>query len=356
MAASDLASVTYARSERTRKRAGIHRPPGDPSVPSFPNPAFEPLPPPGRTPVRSTRARRGTGAPVPGHSPWPLILRALEIHRSALLAAPDAMGVGAGLRRRGGCVGAEPCVTVFVRRKRSPAALRRAGARPLPERLEVPGRGSVPMDVVEAGSLRRNLACGARVGSGALERGGRWGTLGMVARELGSGRAVAITAMHLTGRDSHPPGDPLAFAAVDRMGEEPVLLGTLLGGTLRGVDAAKISIDAPARVSDFLPGVGFLGRPRALTHRDVRSPVHLYGARSRYQAGFVTGLGADFPGEGLAGAFLVAMRCGRGDSGAVCCDLDGSVLGLHVGSLRAAPETQVFCPIVKVLEALGCEW
>jgi hypothetical protein len=304
------------------------------------------------SPPRRLHARAAAGPRV--ELGWERLRRVLEIHRAALSALPGVLGTGVGYRRRAGRLAGEPCVTVYVRRKRAPEALLRAGAVVLPERLHARGT-SVPVDVVEAGALRRNLACGARVGSHGLGPGDRWGTLGMVARDRASGRPVAITAMHLTGRAAHPPGEPLRFSAVDRAGECPVPLGELLAGTTLGVDAAKISIDAPGGVSALLPGVGLPGPARAVAGTDLRTGVQLYGARSGYQPGFVTDLWADFPGEGLTGAFLVAMRCGRGDSGAVCCDVDGAVLGLHVGSLRAAPLAQVFCPILPALEALSCE-
>jgi hypothetical protein len=160
--------------------------------------------------------------------------------------------------------------------------------------------------------------------------------------------------MHITGRRRHPPGEPLRFTTFDQAHGRAVPLGILVAGTTDGVDAAKISIDPPARVVNFLPGIGHLRPPRAICDTDLREPVHLYGARSRYQAGIITDIEADFPKDRLAGAFLVSMTCAHGDSGAVCCDLRGAVLGLHVGSLAGAPRTQVFCPIHRVLSALNC--
>jgi hypothetical protein len=161
--------------------------------------------------------------------------------------------------------------------------------------------------------------------------------------------------MHVTGLKAYPPGAKVVFKAVDLPGGTPVHLGRLLEGTMQGVDAAKISIDPPVQVTAFLPGVGPLRKPRALTPADLHRPVQLYGARSRYQPGFITDLNVTYPQDDLEGVFLVRMKCGSGDSGAVCCDLNGAVLGLYVGSRTNDAAVQVFCPITTVLRALDCE-
>ncbi|HYW09795.1 MAG TPA: hypothetical protein VE913_22720, partial [Longimicrobium sp.] len=201
----------------------------------------------------------------------------------------------------------------------------------------------------------RRLSCGARIGWRGVGTGDGWGTLGVVARERAGGRPVAITAMHLTGLAGYPPGSPLVFHAADGPGAAPVRLGLLLMGTLDGVDAAKVSIDPPLTVDPFLPGIGRPRGCRPVSAADLRAPVQMYGARSRYRAGLIVGVATDFPADGLRGAFLVEMRCGNGDSGAVCCGLDGAALGLYVGSLAADAGIQVFCPMDAVLEALDCE-
>ncbi|HEU0013627.1 MAG TPA: hypothetical protein VFQ45_08070 [Longimicrobium sp.] len=158
----------------------------------------------------------------------------------------------------------------------------------------------------------------------------------------------------MSGLARFPPGQELEFHAADAPASTPVRLGRLLQGTMEGIDAAKVSIDPPVRVDDFLPGIGPLRTPRAVGGADLQQPVQFYGARSRYQAGFITDVAATFPRDGLRGAFLVAMHCRDGDSGAVCCDLSGAVLGLYVGSLRGDRSIQVFCPITAVLDALDC--
>jgi hypothetical protein len=205
------------------------------------------------------------------------------------------------------------------------------------------------------GRLGRGLSCGARIGSRGLGAGDGWGTLGLVARDRANGRAVAITAMHVTGFARYPPGPEVRFEAMDVAGTVPVRVGRLLMGTVDEVDAAKISIDPPARVTPFLPGVGPLRRTRALTPDDLKRPVHLYGARSGYTSGVITDPRMAHPPGGLKQAFTVSMACGGGDSGAVCCDAEGAVLGLYVGTLADFPSLQVFSPIRAVLDALGCD-
>jgi hypothetical protein len=265
---------------------------------------------------------------------------------------PHVVGTGMSYRRRRGTWILEPCVTVYVRRKLPPEVL--DGAL-LPGLLATADDLNVGVDVVEAGRIRRRLSCGARVGRRGLGPGQGWGTLGLVARNRINGWPVAITAMHLTKLKAFPPGQPVKFEAVDLPGGKPVRLGYLLQGMMEGVDAAKISIDPPTEVARFLPGVGAVTEARALTPGDLHAPVQLYGARSRYQPGFVTDVDVSYPHDGLYGAFQVKMKCANGDSGAICCDLRGRVLGLYVGSRTSDATTQVFCPIIAVLEALDCE-
>ncbi|HYR09820.1 MAG TPA: hypothetical protein VEQ60_18745 [Longimicrobium sp.] len=285
-------------------------------------------------------------------APWSQVQAALHFHADAFSAIPNVVGMGMSYRRRRGTWTTEPCVTVYVRRKLPPEELYSAI---LPAALVTPDGGSVGVDVVEAGRIRRRLSCGARIGWRGLHSGQGWGTLGLVARSRVERRPVAITAMHVTGLKEFPPGEPVRFEAADLPGGEPVPLGHLLRGLMEGVDAAKISIDHPIEVAGFLPGVGALTEARTLEPSDLHAPVQLYGARSRYQPGFVTDLDVSYPHDGLYGAFQVKMRCGSGDSGAVCCDLSGRMLGLYVGSRTSDATTQVFCPITAVLEALDCE-
>jgi hypothetical protein len=302
-------------------------------------------------PGDSACARDHVGLP-PTRGYWSRVNAALHLHERALSTVPNVLGTGMSYRRRGGAWTNEPCVVVYVRIKQQPKELE--GPR-LPAVLTISDGRSVGVDVVEAGSLERRLACGARIGYRGLGSGQGWGTLGLVARSRVDGRPVAITAMHVTGLETFPPGEKLLFEAVDSPGGEPVALGHLLQGVMDGVDAAKVSIDHPIRVARFLPGVGELKQARHLGPWDLHAPVHLYGARSRYQPGFVTDLDVSYPRDGLRGAFQVKMKCGNGDSGAVCCDLSGRVLGLYVGSRSSDSATQVFCPMTAVLEVLDCE-
>src|SRR5215213_6934175 len=136
---------------------------------------FPPSPPPRsvcppRPPVEFGRAllTRRAGAGCVQEEPWEVVRGALDMHRARITGRPDVLGVGLAYRRRGGGFAPEPCLTVYVRRKWSPGALRRNCISPLPTWLEAPEGGFVPVDVVEAGALTRHLACGARVGRGGL--------------------------------------------------------------------------------------------------------------------------------------------------------------------------------------------
>jgi hypothetical protein len=67
-------------------------------------------------------------------------------HEADLMARPGVVGVGVGLRQRGGQITEELAIVVMVRRKRSPADL------PAPDLLPADIEG-VPVDVQEAGDI-----------------------------------------------------------------------------------------------------------------------------------------------------------------------------------------------------------
>jgi hypothetical protein len=68
-------------------------------------------------------------------------------YESDLLARPGVVGVGVGLRQRGGAYTDEVCIVVMVHRKYPPSDLR-------PEELLPAALEGVPVDVQEAGDIR----------------------------------------------------------------------------------------------------------------------------------------------------------------------------------------------------------
>ncbi|HYW08752.1 MAG TPA: hypothetical protein VE913_17455 [Longimicrobium sp.] len=286
---------------------------------------------------------------------WDVLRAALAEGAGELLAHGAVRGHAVAYRTRNGALEPERCLVAFVKRKQPRAELDAAGVPALPDHLSVGGY-AVPVDVVETGRIRRNGHCGFQVGMNALGTGGRWGTLGMVARDRATGHPLALTAMHLSGsKKPVPPAVlPGSWKAVLEMGKPPVTLGPVRRGTMDGVDAAGIAFDPSIEIAPFLPGVGWLRDARAPTETDLLQPVHMFGAASGYQSGSIVSLAATFPSLGLKDAFVVRMKCTGGDSGAACCTMKGVVLGLHVATLTADPKLQLFCPIDAVLNALQC--
>jgi hypothetical protein len=301
-------------------------------------------------------SRLGSWDAVEARAPsWDVLHAALACGSPELLAHPDVRGCAIAYRTRTGALEPERCLVAFVHRKRALEMLNASGMLAIPPTVCSAG-DSIPVDVVETGRIRRNAHCGLRVGMNGLGTGDRWGTLGMVARDRRSGGAIAVTSMHISGsRTPVPPGVlPERWKALLELGKPPVTLGSVRRGTMDDVDAAGVAIDPPVEIAPYLPGVGWLRGARAPTCRDLLGPVQMFGAASGYQSGSIVALSATFPSLRLKDAFIVRMRCTRGDSGAACCTMRGVVLGLHVATLTADPKLQLFCPIDAVLRALDC--
>lgn len=126
-------------------------------------------------------------------------------------------------------------------------------------------------------------------------------------------------------------------------------------------DAALIRLTDPASGSPDIPRIGTpIGRTDAL---ELGTPVQLYGRTSGYTRGFVASLFRDialtlpFPdGQARRVGFRDVVLCTRysagGDSGAAVLDMNGRVVGIHLGSARSY---SFFSPIGAVCEALGLE-
>lgn len=286
-------------------------------------------------------------------------LRALRQHREQILAVRGVVGVGIGLRRRGGVVLRERCVVVFVRRKWSNARRARSGAQALPAELASgPRSARVPVDIVELGRLERAASGGDSLGpTGTKVRG----TLGSFAVDLATGATVALTAMHVSKRRQHPPGSALPFSCPVPPDAGAGALGRLVRGTMRGIDAAAISIDAPATASLSIMNIGRIRGWRPVsTPGDEGTVVRMFGAASGYVIGRIAYASVDLPKFGLESAILCEMPTRKGDSGAAIVDNENLVLGLLVGRppLGKPPNLTpyaVFTPIGRVLFTLGCD-
>jgi hypothetical protein len=77
-------------------------------------------------------------------------LRVKQSHEDELLSKANVLGVGVGLRQRGGLRGEQVALVVLVRRKLPPAEL--APGDIIPSEIE-----GVPVDVQEVGDIRAGL-------------------------------------------------------------------------------------------------------------------------------------------------------------------------------------------------------
>ncbi|HUS17931.1 MAG TPA: hypothetical protein VM536_23285, partial [Chloroflexia bacterium] len=148
----------------------------------------------------------------------------LEDRRKSLMQIPGVIGVSLGFRMSEGVMTQEPCATVAVSRKLSETALRKRGLRRVPKILRVRGK-TLAVDVLELGKVRTQADVGDDIGPQTKKS---IGTLGSLAVDDATGATVAITAMHVSGRQRIPTtstssiafcrpsrytqGNPLVFA------------------------------------------------------------------------------------------------------------------------------------------------
>jgi hypothetical protein len=284
----------------------------------------------------------------------------MDAHRDRLLARPGVVGVGIGFRRRDERLVQERCVIVYVDRKRTGDELsvdRRGAA--VPRTLSVPdarrpGRFSsrrVPVDVVELGTFEHRLDAGVSIGLAGTQS---WGTITVYATDAG-GADVALTAMHVTGRDEYPPGPAIAFHAP----ASGVPFGTLLQGSRRGIDGAKIALVTGVTGSSNIVGIGRVRGWRPVSAEGDRGAyVRMFGAATnRVTYGRIIEPVVSLPHAPyrLQTAILVDIHSSPGDSGAAIVDNDGFVLGLLCGHASGLGGLTVCCPIGNVLYVLGCD-
>lgn len=267
------------------------------------------------------------------------------------------VGIGLGLKWTKGFPTGEPCVVVYVRKKLTAARLAgsRGGSRRIPSRLSWRGH-QLPTDVVPFGRLQHHAVT---AGGSAGPAGARIkGTIGAYAQDLQSGRTTAITAMHVSNEDEVPGDPPVRFvfpSLLDDASAAP--FGTLVRGTKRGVDAAKIQLDAGVSVVNVIPAIGRIRGWRSVVFPgDAGTLVRLYGATTGYLEGQIVNPSIDLPQYQLSGAIVARIRTGPGDSGAALVDAQGLVLGFLVGMGSDMPaDLRLFSPASTVLGVLGCD-
>lgn len=281
---------------------------------------------------------------------WAWAYELAEARKEKLLAIPGVVGCGLGFRVRRGKRTRTPCLTVFVERK--------LGEREIPPGIRLPktvshGGRRLPIDVVELGQLRRQLAAGDAIGPVPLADRG---TLGAFALDSQRGDVVALTAMHVANLPEFP-----AQGAADPEFQSPVpgtLFGRVRSGTMTGIDAAKLELDSPpAQAVTVLPGIGRVSgwRPTAFPG-DQNMAVRLFGASSGLQTGILANPAVSIPAESLDAAILVEIQTQDGDSGCALVDPENLVLGFLVG--RGSSDLNnlaVFTPASLVLSRLGCD-
>ena len=286
------------------------------------------------------------------HGDWLAVLAVIDDRKAELRALPNVVGFGPGYRRRDTITGGEHCLVLYVRRKLNPDQLRDRGSAALPTSMSADDGTTVPTDVVEFGSLRRQVGAGGAVGP---VRSKSYGTVGAFAEDLVFRSRVAVTAMHVTGLDE-PCDPPLQLMSPPWGQDGAAVFGTLLRGTRMQTDAASIAIPDGASVTNQLPGIGMIAgwRPIDLTV-DYNAPVQLYGATSGFRRGVIVEPMIHLPQYDLESALLVDIDTRDGDSGAALLDASNLLIGFLVGRARVLDGLRVFTPASLVFTLLSCE-
>ena len=325
------------------------------------------------------------------------VRQAKRSHAETILRKPNVVGVGAGLRERGGRLTDEVCLVALVERKVPKAALP-------PEALVPPEVDGVPTDVVQVGRLRafagpterwRPAPGGVSVGHYLVTAG----TLGCVVRDRQTGERLLLSNNHvLANLNDARPGDPiLQPGALDggredndvlarlvrfhplRFAAEPGTCGLARGvagalnlaaraagsrhrlQTVRQDPAAVNRVDAAVArplddtwIADEILDIGVVG---GVTPARLGMAVRKSGRSTGFTVGTVNVLDAtvsiDF--EGRTGRFegqIITTPMSRpGDSGSLLVAADAL---LAVGLLFAGSEqATIYNPIQEVLDTLG---
>ena len=288
----------------------------------------------------------------------------LNARRESLARTPGVVGFGLGRVIENGKPTGEPCITVFVDRKLPKSELRGASRRALPRSFSRNGK-KVRVDVAEMGAIRLHAFIGASLGPSNGQQ--LEGSVGVFAKDIHTGDAVAVTAMHVTGIDNFPNGGPaVQFSVPSLLLHDPNTraFGTLAFGTRLGVDAAKIILDDPTEGDNNVPTRGLIAGWRPVTNPgDEHLPVWMFGAESGVPNGEPTHgtivyPAVDIPDLNLADAIIANIHAVNGDSGAALIDQHNHVLGFLVGEPLNGPFKgfQIFCSAASVVQLLDIDF
>lgn len=263
------------------------------------------------------------------------------------------LGTGLGRRWRQGVETDELCAQVFVEHKLDP---REMAARGIPAVPSVLGQEqALPVDVIELGAFQRLLAIGDSLG---IERERTKGTLGAIAVDRWSREPVALTAMHVVEHGVAERAQVYTPSLRDQ--GQPVAIGEVMGGTMRGTDIAKIRLRQPALAHAAIPGLGPIRGWRPVSYPgDVNTTVQMCGASSSKRHGRIVTPALTLFREELDAAILVDIPTREGDSGAAIVDSERMLLGFLVGRYQSphAPHgaLAVFTPAQRALAAVACD-
>ena len=325
--------------------------------------------------------------------------RAKDRHLTDLLARPNVVGVGVGLRQRRGAVRDEVCIVTLVRRKRARTAL-------APEALVPAELDGVAVDVVEVGDLRAQADRTAqhRPALGGISLGHfqiTAGTFGGVVRDGVSGTRLILSNNHvLANGNAAAVEDPIlqpgpvdggreesdTLALLERFvpiefNREPadcgiakfvVDAGNFLAGAVGSkhrleayqedpqatnrVDAAVARPIIDAEVSDEILEIGRVtGTTPAVLGMAVRKSGRTTGLTTGQITIIETTVDVDYGGRTarFEGQLISGSMSQPGDSGSLLV----SGTSLQAVGLLFAGSTQatIYNPIADVLDALAVE-
>jgi hypothetical protein len=325
--------------------------------------------------------------------------RAKEQFHKELLAKPNVVGVGVGLRHRAGQPLDEVCIVALVRHKRAIDAL-------VPEAVIPQEVGGIPTDVFEVGDLRAQVARTTRwrPAPGGVSIGHYQvtaGTLGCVVRDRPTGARLILSNNHVLANSNEASlEDPIlqpgtadggreesdTIALLERFvrivyNHEPATCGVarfvadagnwiarLIGSKHRlrlpgrsGSDEpGRRSLGSPAgRTPDVSDEVLEIGRPFGILPVTLGMGIRKSGRTTGLTSGQVTVIEAtvdvDYGGKTARfdGQILSGPMSQGGDSGSL---LVASTSLRAVGLLFAgSAQTTIYNPIAAVLDALGVE-
>lgn len=246
------------------------------------------------------------------------LAHALERGRARLQASHGYVGHAIGHKRRDGIVLPELSITVFVRTKLSKRRLAKAARPAAPASLAAPNGRRIITDVVELALTERQTIAypGGYVGSQVAPDPG---TLTCFARN-GAGQLLGLTAGHVAYRAG---AYVLPYTSGDVIGTRDQSLTT-------PADTASIVIQSAT--TQQLPVGGTMSGWRAVTQYDVGTTVQLFGAESgQWRSGKLIYLAPWLANWQLANVLMYSAPSEGGDSGGPVIDIDGYLIGQHVG-------------------------